>query len=118
MLGFVLNFVVTPLGRRMAMCAAVGLVLISLIGWAKIERAGRQAATARAEAAEAHAEAHARAVMALEAAAAESAAQAARIEPIRKVIHAAPRTNACVDSPAIRAVIDGLRQGAGGGGAR
>jgi hypothetical protein len=97
---------------------AVAGVLAMLSGWAWLERAGRHAANARADAAEAQAEAQARAVVALEAQAAEAAAQAARIEPIRRVIHAAPKTTACADSPAIRAVLDVLRQGAGGDRAR
>lgn len=107
-------FLVSPLGRW----AVVAAVLAALSGWAWLERAGRQAANARAVAAEAQAEAQARAVAALETQAAEAAAQAARIEPIRRVIHAAPKTNACADSPAIRAVLDGLRQSAGGDRAR
>ncbi len=107
-------FLLSPLGRWAAMAA----VLAALSGWAWLERAGRHAATARADAAEAQAAAKARAISALETQAAEAAAQAARIEPIRRVIHAAPKTNACADSPAIRAVLDGLRQGTGGDRAR
>jgi type VI protein secretion system component VasK len=110
----VIAFLVSPLGRW----AVVAAVLAALSGWAWLERAGRHAANVRAEAAEAQAEAAARAITALEAQAADAAAQAARIEPIRRVIHAAPKTNACADSPAIRAVLDGLRQGAGGDRAR
>ena len=107
-------FIRSPLGRLAVLAGVVAL----LVGWASLERMGRHAANARADAAEAQAEAQARAVAALEAQAAEAAAQAARIEPIRRVIHAAPKTNACADSPAIRAVLDGLRQGAGGDRAR
>jgi hypothetical protein len=110
----VIAFLLSPIGRW----AAVAGVLAMLSGWAWLERAGRQAANARAEAAEAQAESKARAITALEAQAAEAAAQVARIEPIRRVIYAAPKTTACVDSPAIRAVLDGLRQGAGGDRAR
>lgn len=79
-----------------------------------------QLASARAEAAAlrqerdaARAEVAARnaVVRALEAQAAAAAELAARLEPIRRAIHAAPPSNACAASPAVRAGLDRLRAG-------
>ena len=108
-----LAFLRSPLGRLAALAGVVAL----LVGWASLERLGRQAALARAEAAEAEVEARGRAITALEQAAAEAAARQAKFQPIRRAVNNAPATNSCADSPAMRAVLDGLR-GAQGSGAR
>lgn len=42
-------------------------------------------------------------------------ARAAGTARIKEAIHAAPKTNACASSPAIRALVTGLRGGPGGG---
>jgi hypothetical protein len=85
-----------------------------------------QLASARAEAAAlrqerdaARAEVAARnaVVRALEAQAAAAAELAARLEPIRRAIHAAPPSNACAASPAVRAGLDRLRAGRAAAGA-
>lgn len=104
-------FIRSPLGRW----AALAGVLALLIGWGSLERIGRQAANARADAAEAEVAARDRAIAALEQAAAESAARHAKMEPIRRAVANAPASNACADSGPIRAVLDGLRAAQGGG---
>lgn len=57
---------------------------------------------------------HAATLAALEQSAAEAQARAATFEQIKAAIHAQPITKVCAASPAVRAVIDGLRQSAGG----
>jgi hypothetical protein len=114
MLGIALKIVASPIGRVALVAALFAMVL----GWAWLERGGRHRAVARAEAAESQAESRARAIAALEAAAAEAAANAERLKPARRAIHAAPPTNSCTNAPAIRVVIDQLRQDAGSGRAR
>lgn len=106
-----LAFLRSRLGRLAVLAGVVAL----LIGWAYLERLGRQAATARAEVAEAEVESRGRAIAALEQAAAEAAARRAKFEPIRRAVNNAPVTNACVGSPAMRAALDGLRAAQGGG---
>jgi cobalamin synthase len=66
-----LAFIRSPLGRFAVLAGVVAL----LIGWASLERMGRHAASARAEAAEAEVAARDQAIAALEQAAAESAAR-------------------------------------------
>lgn len=104
-------FIRSPLGRW----AVLAGVLALLIGWGSLERMGRQAANARADAAEAEVAARDRAIAALEQAAAESAARHAKMEPIRRAVANAPASNACADSGPMRAVLDGLRAAQGGG---
>ena len=103
------------LGSRLGRMAVLAGVLALLIGWGSLERMGRQAANARADAAEAEVAARDRAIAALEQAAAESAARRARMEPIRRAVNNAPASNACADSGPMRAVLDGLRAAQGGG---
>lgn len=52
---------------------------------------------------------HARSVVALESVTKDAATRVSRTTPIRKNVNAAPRTNACANSPAVRAALDGLR---------
>jgi hypothetical protein len=52
---------------------------------------------------------HAATVAALEQTAADAQARATALEQIRTAIHAAPITTSCAGSPAIRALLDGLR---------
>ena len=106
-----LAFLRSPFGR-LAMLAGVVALLVS---WASLERLGRQAAMARAAAAEAEVTARNQAIAALERAAAEVAARQAKFEPIRRAVNNAPATNSCADSPAMRAALDGLRAAQGGG---
>ncbi|GGG30863.1 hypothetical protein GCM10010964_18480 [Caldovatus sediminis] len=105
--------------RLHALLGAAVLVL-GLCAWAQAERAGRLSATARAEAAERVARANAEAlaalrrereatVAALAGVAQDIAERAARAVPIRRAVHAAPTTAACLAAPAVRAVVDGLR---------
>ena len=101
--------IASPLARRLAMFAAIALVLVGLLGWVRLEMAWRHAAEERAEAAEAAVAARDRSIAALEEAMAEAERRRSRLEPIRRAVNAAPITNACVASPAVRAVIDGLR---------
>jgi FAD/FMN-containing dehydrogenase len=101
--------IASPLARRLAMFAAIALVLLGLGSWLRLEMAWRHAAEERAEAAEAAVAARDRSIAALEEAMAEAERRRSRLEPIRRAVNAAPITNACVASPAIRAVIDGLR---------
>ena len=106
-----LVFIRSPLGRFAVLAGVVAL----LIGWASMERMGRHAASARADAAEAEVAARDHAIAALEQAAAESAARRAKMEPIRRAVNSAPASNSCADSPAVRAALDGLRAAQGGG---
>lgn len=108
----------SPLGRRLALFGAVAAAFMAMSGWLWIERNWRQAAEARAAAAEAEVEARDRSIAALEVALEEAKRRQARYEPIRRAVNAAPATNACVTSPAIGALLDGLRaapRGAGSG---
>ena len=103
------------LGSRLGRMAVLAGVVALLIGWAGLERMGRQAANARADAAEAEVEARDHAIAALEQAAAESAARRAKMEPIRRAVNSAPASNSCADSGPVRAALDGLRAAQGGG---
>ena len=97
---------------------AVGAALAALAGWLWIERAGRQAAQARADRAEAAVAARDKAIASLERQAAEAAARTARFATLRRSGDAAPATQACAAAPAVRAALDGLRtRAAAGGGA-
>jgi hypothetical protein len=110
--------VIAALTSPLLRWAAVAVLAGGLFGWARIERAGRQHQAARADAAEAALAGRDRAIAALEARAGDLAQQAAQRTTIARTIHAAPRTNACADSPAVRSLLDGLRQPAAGDGAR
>jgi hypothetical protein len=100
----------SPLGRWVV----AALVALCLVTWARAERAGRHAANERAAAAEEAVTGRDRAIAALEGRMADLAAQAARRETIVRTINAQPRTTACVATPAVRSLLDGLRQpGAG-----
>jgi len=101
--------IASPLARRLAMFAAIALVLASLVGWLRLEMAWRHAAEERAAAAEAAVAARDRSIAALEEAMAEAERRRSRLEPIRRAVNAAPVTSHCVASPAIRALLDGLR---------
>ncbi len=110
-------------GKTLAWIAGIVVLLVlGLAGWLRIEQLQRQAADARAEKAEA-ARAAAQAetaqrdkqIAALVRQAEAAAATAARIEPIRRSVNAAPRTSACVASPVIRAGFDRLRATRPGG---
>ena len=92
------------------------LVIVGLGGLLRIEQLQRRAAEdATREAQQQLLDAQAQVaqrnsqIKALERQAAETAATAARIEPIRREVHAAPRTSACLASPVIRAGLDRLR---------
>jgi len=105
------------------------ILLLATATWALAERGGRIAAEAREaqamEAAQANQRAveqireeRAQAIAALSGLAQDIAARAARTIAVRRAIDAAPTTTACVESPAVRAALDGLRRasdpGAGG----
>lgn len=105
----------SPLGWRLALLGAMVAAFLAVAGWLWVERHWRQAAEARAEAAEAEVDARGRAIAALEQAAADAAARHAKSEPIRRAIANAPASNACADSAAMRAVLDGLRAAQGSG---
>lgn len=79
-------------------------------------RAQQQVAIDKADA-EAVAQDHAREVAALEATAAEAQRRASILEQLKVQIHAAPSSNACIASPAIRILLDGLRSTGNGAGA-
>jgi hypothetical protein len=100
----------SPAGRWLV----AALVLLCLVTWARAERAGRHAAIERAAAAEEAVAGRELAIAALEGRMKDLAAQAARRETIVRTINAQPRTTACVATPAVRSLLDGLRQpGAG-----
>jgi hypothetical protein len=110
--------VIAALASPLARWAAVAAVLVALAGWAWLERSGREAAQARADAAEAAVRGRDKAIAALELQAAEAAARATRFASIRRTVDAAPASRACADSPALRAALGGLRaRPAAGGGA-
>lgn len=106
---------------------AAGLALLAFAGvtvaW-RLEAAQRDAAELRAEEA-------AKRVATMQAALADRAAVIAaldrqaeatralrdELEPTRRVIHAQPRTTACVASPVVRAGVDSLRAARAGAGA-
>jgi hypothetical protein len=106
-----LAFIRSPLGRFAVLASVVAV----LIGWASLERMGRQAESARAAVAEAEVAARDQAIAALEQAAAESAARRAKMEPIRRAVANAPASNSCANSGPVRAALDGLRAAQGGG---
>lgn len=60
---------------------------------------------------------HVREVAALEATAAEAQRRASILEQLKVQIHALPPTTACVASPVIRLMLDGLRRTGSGSGA-
>ncbi|MBW6400758.1 hypothetical protein KPL78_23055 [Roseomonas sp. HJA6] len=100
-----LALLLSPLARW----AALGVVLVGLAGWGWIERAGRISADLRTAAAEAAVQGRDLAIAALERQATDAAERAARMQTVRRAVDAAPVTRACVDSPAMRAVLRGLR---------
>lgn len=115
--------------RLYAIAGAV-VLLLATATWALAERGGRIAAEAREARAIAAVQANLRAVelireeraqaiAALSGLAQDIAARAARTIAVRRAIDAAPTTTACVDAPAVRAALDGLRRAAdpGAGGA-
>jgi hypothetical protein len=114
MIGTILGRLLTP-----ALPYLAGALLVVVLGLATAWRveAGRRAgaeetlAETRAEltlAQQALAE-RAQVIGALERQAAATAATQERLEPIRRTIHAANRTSACVASPAVAAGLDRLR---------
>lgn len=95
---------------------AVLLLLTGLVGWLRIEQLQRQAAEARLTeardqlaAAQAALAQRATVIGALERQAETIAAMQSRLEPIRRVVNAAPRTTACVASPVVAAGLERLR---------
>jgi hypothetical protein len=107
-----------PLGRLLGILALVA----SLAGGVayvrhEVRRADlAEAAVASRDAAmKAADEAHGRQVAALEQAASDAAARAARSANIKASIHDAPSSAACAAAPAVRAVLDGLRDRPTGG---
>jgi hypothetical protein len=112
-------------GKALPWAAGAALLLIlGLGGLLRIEQLQRRAAEdAAREAQQQLLDAQAQVaqrnsqIKALERQALEAAATAARIEPIRREVHAAPRTSACVASPVIRAGLDRLRGARAAGGA-
>jgi hypothetical protein len=114
MIGAILGRLITP-----AMPYLAGALLVVVLGLAtawRVEawrRAGAEESLAetRAEltAAQQALADRAQVISALERQAAAAAATQERIEPIRRTIHAANRTSACVASPAVAAGLDRLR---------
>ncbi|MFN7308050.1 MAG: hypothetical protein ACK5TQ_15955 [Acetobacteraceae bacterium] len=114
MIGAILGRLLTP-----AMPYLAGALLVVVLGLAtawRVEawrRAGAEESLAetRAEltAAQQALADRAQVISALERQAAAAAATQERIEPIRRTIHAANRTSACVASPAVAAGLDRLR---------
>lgn len=98
-------FLLSPITRWLA----VGAALAVMFGAWRVEAARRDAADLRASAAELAVKGRDLAIAALERQAAEATARAARIQSVRRAVDASPVTRACADSPAIRAVLHGLR---------
>lgn len=112
MIGFLAG-ATSPAGRWLV----VGLVLLCLVTWARAERAGRHAAIERAVEAEAAVAGRNSAIEQLNKRIADLAEMAEQRANLTRRIYAQPRTTACVASPAVRALLDGLRGGAAGGAA-
>ena len=116
MIGTILGRLLTP-----ALPYLAGALLVVVLGLAtawRVEawrRAGAEETLAetRAEltAAQQALADRAQVISALERQAAAAAATTERLEPIRRTIHAANRTSACVASPAVAAGLDRLRAG-------
>ncbi|MCA3359188.1 MAG: hypothetical protein ING02_14425 [Roseomonas sp.] len=114
MIGAILGRLITP-----ALLYLAGALLVVVLGLAtawRVEasrRAGAEESLAetRAEldAAQQALADRARVISALERQAAAAAATQERLEPIRRTIHAAKPTQACVASPAVSAGLDRLR---------
>jgi len=111
--------IANPLLLRALLAAGVVFVVGGLLTWARVERDWRQDAEAALTEARATIAGRDIAIAALEERMADLAAQAAQRETIVRTIHAQPRTMACVGAPAVRALLDGLREpaAAAGGGA-
>ncbi len=106
---------------RYAMYAALAVAVAGGAAWVIHEhdnrvRAEQQLAIDKANAAAIEAD-HARAIAALEQAATEARDRADNLERLKARVHAQPVTTACVQSPAVRAALDGLRQHGGSPGA-
>ena len=116
MIGAILGRLLTP-----ALPYLAGGLLVVVLGLAtawRVEasrRAGAEEALietrAELDAAQQALADRAQVISALERQAAASAATQERLEPIRRSIHAANRTSACVASPAVAAGLDRLRAG-------
>jgi multidrug resistance efflux pump len=87
----------------------LGALLFVSTAYAYVERERRQAAQTRAEIAEAQAQSRERAMEALQAEVRAARERAARYERIRQDVAVSPNSRACVDSPAVRAALRGLR---------
>lgn len=104
-------------GKALPWLAGGALLLIASLGaWLRIEQLQRQAAETRIEeargqlaAAQAALEQRAAVIGALERQAETIAAMQSRLDPIRRVVNAAPRTTACVASPVVAAGLERLR---------
>jgi hypothetical protein len=111
--GLILGFIAGPLGK----VAGIAALLAGLIAggvWVVREHDARVLAEALAaeqavQIAAIQAD-HVREVAALQAAAADAQAHAARTIAIRSSIDATPHTMGCANSPAIGAAVDGLRR--------
>ena len=101
-----MSFQVKMIALVSILAAPVGLYLMHVHDQSVL---ARQALATSEAVRKAEAEDHAKAVAALEANAREAAQRAATTAPIRNKINAAPRTNSCASSPAVRATLDGLR---------
>jgi hypothetical protein len=114
MIGAILGRLITP-----ALPYLAGALLVVVLGLATAWRveAWRRASAeetlietrAELDAAQQALADRAQVISALERQAAAAAATQERIEPIRRTIHAANRTSACVASPAVAAGLDRLR---------
>jgi hypothetical protein len=122
---------IAALASPLARWAAVAAVLLSLLAYAQWQRAGAVAAAARADTAEAalHVNAQAladlavqrdRTIAALDRQAAAAEARGRSLQPVRRMIDAAPDSRVCTAAGPVRAALDGLRArqpAAGAGGA-
>lgn len=112
-------FLAGPLGKLAGYAAIAAGVLVALLVWLhnhdNAVRAAMQASADKAIAAQAVVD-HQHEVDALSAYAADAAARARASSDLRSKTHAVPSTSACANSPAVRALTDGLRNRANGPG--
>lgn len=110
----VLSALAGPLLPYAAGAVAALLIALGAAWWVqtwRLEAAEARLADLRGDLAEARAAIAAResVLAALERQAEAVAAAAARLDPIRRDVNAAPRTTGCLDSPAVRAGLERLR---------
>ena len=94
-------FLMGPLGK-LAGIAMLALALLAGVTWAVHEHDAKVLAAARAEN-------RAHEIAALEAQSSDHAKQLALLNSLKRKTHAAPPSNACASSPAVRALLDGVR---------